>query len=146
MSRGEIVSKRTFALPYRINQEPRIILEAQIKLGKDLPLIHVYNAHLCHLSAETRLEQIQRIIQIIPENKENLTLLAGDFNTRPKSAPMKLLWEKGWSELLPSHNGIDYLLVPPEARIKLKSSRIIDAPIASDHNPIFAELLLDQSH
>ena len=143
LSRGEIVSKRTFALPYRIGQEPRIILEAKIKLGIDWPVIRVYNAHLCHLSAETRLEQVQRMIQIIPENKNSLTLIAGDFNTRPKNAPMELLWEKGWSDLLESHNGIDYLLASPGAKIKLKSSHIIDAPVASDHNPVFAELILN---
>jgi endonuclease/exonuclease/phosphatase family metal-dependent hydrolase len=144
LSRGEILSKRTFALPYRVGQEPRIVLETKIKLTKDWPLIQLFNAHLCHVSAETRLEQVQRMLQVIPESKKNLTLIAGDFNMRPKSAPMELLWEKGWSDLLEPHNGIDYLLASPGAKIKLKSSYMIDAPIASDHNPVFVELILNQ--
>lgn len=143
MSQGEIISKRTFALPYRVGQEPRIVLEAKVKLGQSWPVIHFYNAHLCHLSNETRMEQVQRIIQIIPQASDSITLLAGDFNTRPQSAPMELLWERGWRDLLEPHDGIDYLLVSSKAKYDLKSSAIINEPIASDHNPVFAELILN---
>jgi endonuclease/exonuclease/phosphatase family metal-dependent hydrolase len=144
MAHGNILSKRTFALPYRMGQEPRIILEAKIELGDEWPLIQLFNAHLCHLSAETRLEQVQRMIQIIPEHTDNLTLLAGDFNARPQTAPMDLLWKQGWNDCLESHDGIDYLLSSPGAKIQVKSSRIIQAPSASDHNPVFAELILKE--
>ena len=144
MARGNIHSKCTFALPYRIGQEPRIVLEAKIELGDDWPLIQLFNAHLCHLSAETRLEQVQRMIQIIPKYTENLTLLAGDFNARPQTAPMDLLWKQGWNDCLETHDGIDYLLSSPGAKVHLKSSRIIQAPSASDHNPVFAELILNE--
>lgn len=144
MTRGNILSKRTFALPYRIGQEPRIVLEAKIDLGKDWPVIQIYNAHLCHLSAETRLQQVQRVIQIIPEDTGNLMLLAGDFNAQPKTAPMHLLWKQGWNDCLESHDGIDYLLSSPGAKVQLKSSRIIHAPMASDHHPVFAELILKE--
>ena len=144
MARGNIHSKCTFALPYRIGQEPRIVLEAKIELGDDWPLIQLFNAHLCHLSAETRLEQVQRMIQIIPNNTDNLTLLAGDFNARPQTAPMDLLWKQGWNDCLETHDGIDYLLSSPGAKVQLKSSRIIQAPLASDHNPVFAELILNE--
>ena len=40
--------------------------------------------------------------------------------------------------------GIDYLLSSPGAKVQLKSSRIIHAPMASDHHPVFAELILKE--
>ena len=140
MSRGQIKSSRTFALPYHIGQEPRIVLEATIDLGDGIPIINVFNAHLCHLSQDTRLEQVERILQILPDVTP--LFLVGDFNARPDSAPMKLLWQKGWVDLLESPNGIDYLLSSSDTLVDLKSSLIIDAPIASDHRPVLAEILL----
>ncbi|MBT5928051.1 MAG: hypothetical protein HOH33_15700 [Verrucomicrobia bacterium] len=142
LSRGEIKTSRTFALPYRVGQEPRIVLEAIIDLGDGVPLINIFNAHLCHLSEDTRSEQVQRILQVVPGSDSMPVFLVGDFNARPDSTPMKLLWEKSWEDLLETHNGIDYLLSSSGTLVELKSSRIVDAPIASDHKPVFAEVLL----
>jgi len=91
------------------------------------------------------LEQVQRILQVVPQGGTTPVFLAGDFNARPDSAPMKLLWDKDWTDLLKDHEGIDYILVSPGTNVELKSSLIIDAPIASDHKPVFAEVLLKEA-
>ncbi len=144
LSKGNINSSRTFALPYRFGQEPRVVFQAEVDLGNEWPKILFYNTHLCHISFETRLEQVQQILQIIPQNQKQLVLLAGDFNTQPDTAPMQLLWDRGWSDLVQKHNGIDYLLLSPGSNVQVKKSQIIDAPIASDHMPVFAELVFEK--
>lgn len=140
LSRWHVDSQKVYALPYRINQEPRIALETRIRPDNGLPELCFINTHLCHLSEPNRSEQVQRLLQIIPRNESAQVFLAGDFNARPDSAPMQLLWMENWKDLLGEHQGIDYLLAPGASHWKVRSARIVNAPVASDHMPVFVEL------
>lgn len=79
-------------------------------------------------------------------------ILAGDLNTTPGTAPMKIL-EKMWRiagagrKLLtiPVKNPtkqLDYILFRPNYRWKVISVRVLGEEVASDHRPILAELEL----
>ena len=140
LSRWPIKRHKVHALPYRIHQEPRIALETHVDPDNGLPEICLIDTHLCHLSESTRSEQVQRLQQIIPQNGPAQVLLAGDFNARPGSAPMEWLWKNGWKDLLGDHQGIDYLLAPDSSHWKVRSARIVNAPVASDHMPVLVEL------
>ena len=140
LSRWPVDSHKVHALPYRINQEPRIALETRIRPDSGLPELCFINTHLCHLSESNRSEQVQRLLQIIPKNESAHLFMAGDFNARPDSPPMQLLWMQNWKDLLGEHQGIDYLLAPGSSHWKVRSARIVHAPVASDHMPVFVEL------
>lgn len=140
LSRWPVDSHKVYALPYRINQEPRIALETRIRPDDGLPELCFINTHLCHLSESNRTEQVQRLLQIIPRNESAQVFLAGDFNARPDSAPMQRLWKEDWKDLLSEHQGIDYLLAPGSSQWKVRTARIVNAPVASDHLPVYVEL------
>jgi len=140
LSRWPVDSHKVYALPYRINQEPRIALETRIRPSDGLPELCFINTHLCHLSESNRSEQVQRLLQIIPRNESAQVFLAGDFNARPDSAPMQRLWKEDWKDLLGEHQGIDYLLAPGSSQWKVRTARIVNAPVASDHMPVYVEV------
>ena len=80
-------------------------------------------------------------------------ILTGDLNATPRSAPLKLLEQKGWviedagKELptVPSispEKQIDYVLVRPKMRWRIIDVCVIDEGLASDHRPILMTLEL----
>ncbi len=80
-------------------------------------------------------------------------ILTGDLNATPRSAPLKLLEQKGWviedagKELatVPSispEKQIDYVLVRPKKRWRFIDVCVIDEGLASDHCPILMTLEL----
>lgn len=80
-------------------------------------------------------------------------ILTGDLNATPRSAPLKLLEEKGWvienagKELatVPSispQKQIDYVLVRPKRRWRIIDVSVIEEELASDHRPILMTLEL----
>ena len=80
-------------------------------------------------------------------------ILTGDLNATPRSAPLKLLEQKGWviedagKELptVPSmspQKQIDYVLVRPKKRWRIMDVSVIEEGLASDHRPILMTLEL----
>ena len=80
-------------------------------------------------------------------------ILTGDLNATPRSAPLKLLEEKGWvienagKELatVPSispQKQLDYVLVRPKRRWRIIDVSVIEEELASDHRPILMTLEL----
>jgi len=81
------------------------------------------------------------------------TILAGDFNSEPGTAVMDTLAAAGWW-ILPKEGSpltfrsddpvreIDYVLLRPRDRWTVLEHRVIEEPVASDHSPIFAVLVL----
>jgi len=81
------------------------------------------------------------------------TLLAGDFNSEPGTVVMDTLAALGWRVLTKSGTPltfrsddpvreIDFMLVRPAERWEVIEHRVIDEPVASDHSPIFAVLVV----
>ncbi len=80
-------------------------------------------------------------------------ILAGDFNSEPATLVMDTLAGLGW-HVVPKDGSpltfrsddpvreIDFLMLRPHERFEVLEHRVIDEPVASDHSPIFAVLVV----
>jgi endonuclease/exonuclease/phosphatase family metal-dependent hydrolase len=131
--------------------EQRVLLYAPVLIGGRQ--VHVFVTHL-GLTVDQREKQIREIAEITARYS-GPKILMGDFNAEPEEPAMKLL-EKEFLDVLSvagvsreerkSYPGglnptaaIDYIFVTPEFRV-LGARVIRDATLASDHNPVVAEL------
>lgn len=117
--------------------------------GKPLRFI---STHFQHNVEEDRIEQAGAINELFAGEGAVRSILAGDINATPDSAPVAVLLEK-WSTRLetppapsaPSNNPrsrIDYIFTLTGAGLVMRKSEVIDEPMASDHCPVFAEIEL----
>ncbi|OCL25487.1 hypothetical protein U472_14165 [Orenia metallireducens] len=130
------------------NLEQRILLAVDIEIN-DITL-NIYNTHL-GLSTEDRQSQIKDILGYINiKEKDNLSLLMGDFNVNKDSTELKAIKQiffeveelanKNIGETLINENlKIDniYLLT----KMPIKNLGILPSD-ASDHYPVFADILI----
>ena len=166
LSRFPIQKVAINPLPYQVGQEPRAALEVLIQ-PDGLPPITFVGTHLCHQSAETRIQQTRRIRELFSEQprsprsqpgQNNATsqsspatasqspqrahpvILAGDFNARPGSEPMQVLLNNGWLDTAAPRSKIDYVLVRRSDPWQVKEVIIHDDPVTSDHDPVLVVL------
>jgi endonuclease/exonuclease/phosphatase family metal-dependent hydrolase len=111
------------------------------------------STHLDHTAEPSdRLPQAKAIAEAFADEKRP-TILAGDFNCRPGSPPLKLLEESfvitTKADETPTSppdqpiSKIDHVLVRPAARWKTISVRVIPEMVASDHRPVVVTLELE---
>ena len=81
-----------------------------------------------------------RISQLFSAADGPAVILAGDFNARPGSEPMNVLFEAGWIDVVAPRSVIDYILVRNCGRWTVNEVIIVDEPVVSDHNPVLAIL------
>ena len=67
-------------------------------------------------------------------------ILAGDFNARPTSEPMNVLLESNWLDAVAPQSRIDYVLLRKDDPWEIVDVKVIDEPIASDHDPVLVTL------
>ncbi len=133
--------------------EQRVLLHAPVVIqGR---LVHVFVTHL-GLTVDQREKQIAQIAEITA-NYKGPKILMGDFNAEPGEPAIALLrtqfqdaleaagatpeTRKSFPGGLQPKIAIDYIFVSEE--FKVTSARVIrDASLASDHNPVIAELTL----
>ena len=75
-----------------------------------------------------------------PKQEDCAVILAGDFNARPGSEPMKVLLDAGWIDAVAPRSVIDYVLVRSCDAWKVKEVTILDEPVVSDHDPVLVVL------
>jgi endonuclease/exonuclease/phosphatase family metal-dependent hydrolase len=139
LSRFPIEKVLVHPLPYQFEQEPRAALEVRITPEGIGPIVFV-GTHLCHQKVENRVQQTQRIGKLFPKQEGSPVILAGDFNARPGSEPMKVLLEAGWVDAVAPHSVIDYVLLRSCDPWKVKEVTIVDEPVVSDHDPVMVVL------
>jgi endonuclease/exonuclease/phosphatase family metal-dependent hydrolase len=139
LSRFPIEKVLIHALPYQFEQEPRAALEVRIKPDGTGPIAFV-GTHLCHQKVENRLQQAQRIDRLFSKQEGYPVILAGDFNARPGSEPMKVLLDAGWVDSVAPRSVIDYVLVRSCDPWKVKEVTLVDEPVVSDHDPVLVVL------
>jgi endonuclease/exonuclease/phosphatase family metal-dependent hydrolase len=139
LSRFPIESIAVHPLPYQFEQEPRAAAEVRI-VAEGIGPITFVSTHLCHQKVENRLQQTQRIKSLFPKPEGSPVILAGDFNARPGSEPIKVLLEAGWTDAVAPRSVIDYVLVRSCDPWKVKEVTIIDERVVSDHKPVLAVL------
>ncbi|MBC6460231.1 endonuclease/exonuclease/phosphatase family protein [Actinomadura sp. HBU206391] len=154
LSRSRIIDSDNRFLPKYEGHEQRGLLRARVKV-RGVPL-QVYNTHLQHDNAAERLEQAQAIKTLIGRPRESFVLL-GDLNATPEQPEIRALaddmadsWVEGGVG-----DGLTYDSEDPTSRIDyvLTSSRVVTRtaavvtsdPVASDHLPVIAEVLLPGS-
>jgi len=139
LSRFPIEKVLVHPLPYQFEQEPRAALEVRISPAGLGPVAFV-GTHLCHQKVENRLQQTQRLSYLFSKQEGGPVILAGDFNARPGSEPMKVLLDAGWTDAVAPHSVIDYVLVRSCDPWKVKEVSVVNEPIVSDHNPVLVVL------
>ena len=104
-------------------------------------------------SQEARLAAVDVIERGFFENNPLPSILTGDFNCTPSSAPVKKLKKKGWvnkegGEALftipvdKPERQIDYVLVRPKKAWNIVDVKVINEQVASDHLPVVLTLEL----
>jgi len=105
-------------------------------------VLDVYNVHLANRDSETRLAQARRLLAWIDERPDRPLVLVGDFNSRPDSAPWRMLTGRLRSaysvvhgseprRTLPAGPVLDYIFVNDLVRVH-EASITFDRPSADD--------------
>jgi endonuclease/exonuclease/phosphatase family metal-dependent hydrolase len=139
LSRFPIEEVCVHPLPHQFDHEPRAALEVRVRPDGLGPVTFV-GTHLCNQKAENRVQQAQRIDRLFSRHEGGSVILAGDFNSRPGSEPMKVLFDAGWVDAVAPRSVIDYVLVRSCDPWKVKEVTILDEPVASDHDPVLVVL------
>ncbi len=143
LSKYSYVKSRNIALPHSQGNEPRTALEVTTILPSDDTITFI-GTHLEHSDDETdRISQAETLVDVFSANKYP-TILSGDLNALPASAPIDIL-ESHWTStydkinplgtypsLVPTKK-IDYIMYHPKQRWRIIERFIIEDSIASDH-------------
>ncbi len=150
LSRWPVVDRWSIALP-RGKDEPRAALAVRTQPeGASVPLVFVSLHFDWKRDEGARLAQAGVLVDALASVVDPL-IVAGDFNAQPGSKTMELIGESmepvpkvGDPFTIPStspEREIDFVVVRPAVAFA-GASRVIDEPLASDHRPVLAELVL----
>ena len=153
LSRLPILDVQIQPLPYTEATEklvtyPRGCIAVTVR-GPDGKPLRFISTHFQHNVAEDRLAEAKAINRHFASKGDTTrTILAGDMNATPDSAPMKELHKK-WTNAIdaaaaPSapapkpRSRIDYILYRPAKQFRVIKTEVIAETMASDHRPVFA--------
>ncbi len=148
LSRWPIVSTQNIRLPD--GEEPRSALSAVISSPDSDRQIRVIGIHF-YRTEEERMAQALSLEEQLG-NDELPTVLAGDFNSTPDS-PVIAHLSQGWQIVnkgddrltfssFDPYEEIDFVMYRPENTFMVSGQRMMDEPVASDHRPMFVELVV----
>lgn len=146
LSRWPLTDVKNHRLPD--GAEPRTSLAAEVRPFADRPPIVFANVHFYRTEAE-RLAQARAVLTALGPAK-GPTIVAGDFNSRPDSAVLRLFGD-GWTVppkdedhfTFPSDKPsveIDYIVFRPASAFVVERIDVLDEPVASDHRPLLLEV------
>lgn len=148
LSRWPIVSVTNERLPD--GAEPRTALKVRVRSPETDRELVIVGIHF-YRDADERLAQADRLIESLADETRPV-ILAGDFNSTPDDDVIDRFageWDilsKGRDRLtFPStdpQREIDYIMVRPARRFYALEHRVLDEPLASDHRPLVAELVV----
>lgn len=150
LSKSPIADVQVLQLP-RMKDEQRIALVATI----DHPSgdFRFVATHLTHNNEEERVGQVKALLEALRSLKPLPTIIAGDLNAVPGSRPMQHLleaFEDTTGDDALTHPAeepkikIDWILIGKESPWLVKSAKVVDDNVASDHRPVVAELTRDR--
>jgi endonuclease/exonuclease/phosphatase family metal-dependent hydrolase len=148
LSRWPIVSVTNERLPD--GDEPRTALKVRVRspeTGRELVVVGIH----FYRTDDERLAQADRLLATLASEQAPI-VLAGDFNSTPDSRVIGR-FEDGWNILskgrdrltFPStgpEREIDYIMVRPARNFYVLSHDVLDEPLASDHRPLIADLVV----
>lgn len=151
LTKMPILESRNVPLPHSQGNEPRTALEVLVELDSGDTIAFV-GTHLEHQKNSTdRIDQVKKLNEVFTKNKFP-TILVGDLNATPESAPISILKEY-WTDSFgyepeltyPSDNPrvkIDYILFRPAEIWEIVENTVICDTIASDHCAVLSLLKL----
>ncbi|MCP4885823.1 MAG: endonuclease [Planctomycetaceae bacterium] len=159
LTRHQILDVAIHPLPYSESTPekttyPRAAIAVTIRAPSGQPL-RLISTHFQHNVPEDRVAEAQAINGLFATDNEKIpTILAGDMNAQPQAEPIQIL-RKQWKVVLndppaPSapattpRSRIDYIFYRPSNAFRLIKTNVVNEPIASDHRPVFAELVLQK--
>ena len=148
LSKLPIVEKSLHRLPK--GDEPRCALEVKVKIGNYPNLVSFICIHNSWNSEDIRIKQTNKLLELLGE-LDHPVVLAGDFNAKREDDPMMILKHADWTILsyqskkmsvyAAPDSQIDFFVISDFPHTSVES-RVVDETIASDHRPIFAEIIL----
>lgn len=155
LSKYPILDVEIHPLPYSESTADRttyprgcIVVTVEGPNGKPLRIV---STHFQHNVPEDRVAEAIAINQLLSKS-DIPTILAGDINATPEAEPVQVLLDEwtnatddppsGTVPVKEPKKRIDYIFYRPASRFEIVEARVIDEKVASDHLPVFAELLL----
>jgi endonuclease/exonuclease/phosphatase family metal-dependent hydrolase len=154
LTRLLVVRHTNHPLPTTEGREQRGALEVVVawpRKSKNPLQLRFVSTHFDHLRDDTdRLASAELLAKLAREWGDAVpTLVAGDFNARPKSATFERLlatWTRGTQGESPTYPAkepdrqIDDVLYRPAQAFRVVEARVIDEAVASDHRPVLVVL------
>lgn len=140
LSRVKPLAATVHALPHdNAETEPRAALAVRVQLRDDLPELVFLSTHLCHQKEANRVAQAKEINRLYPLAVGPPAILAGDLNARSGSDSHRE-FARQWVDTLPKVRTIDYVLPRKGDPWQVVETKVLDEPVASDHNPVLVVL------
>ena len=149
LSRTPIRQTRNRRLPGSPDREPRTALTVDVDMGQRFPRVQFTTTHLDQgRDLMDQVAQASYLAAGLSAGAGEAHILAGDLNTRPDALTMQILarrWTDMFADPPPDPSGrprrrIDYVMVQPASSWRTVEARYIDAPLASDHQPVLVAL------
>lgn len=165
LSRFPIQSKTIHPLPAGEGEERRNATVVVVRPWEGGPALRFVATHLNYRDEAERVREVEAIQRALKqgEGADLPTVLAGDLNARPGTAPLKLFapdWKDAAAEggagdapeaaTFPAEQPvrrIDYVMLRPAAAWRVAETKVVAEPVASDHRPVLAvvELLPEKA-
>jgi endonuclease/exonuclease/phosphatase family metal-dependent hydrolase len=149
LSRTPIRRVSNRRLPGSPAREPRTALTVDVDAPPPVGRVAFTTTHLDQgRDLMDQVAQASYLAGASAHRADSASILAGDLNTRPDTRTMQILARR-WTDMFidppPDAGGrprrrIDYVMVRQSASWRTVESRYIDAPLASDHQPVLVVL------
>lgn len=155
LTKKPLVSTKVLQLPGG-KYEPRSSIVHEIQLAEDC-FIAVANVHFEWIDGDegnsNRMKQSEALVEYL-NGLDRAVIILGDFNCTPDSPPMQyynsqgfVFMQKGNDNLSFQGNTdseIDHVIYRDSDKIKFgeKGIELLDEPVASDHRPLVADLII----
>ncbi|MGC4109230.1 MAG: endonuclease/exonuclease/phosphatase family protein [Nocardioides sp.] len=149
-----VESTRNIRLPHRRHTEPRGLLEADLRIGRQT--VAFFSVHLSqgHVRGEdARVRQAEAMAGVVRGTRRPV-IVSGDFNSRPTDLPVRIMRQylldaqeqggTGSGLTVPEadpQNRIDYILYDNHFGIVPGSTQVLPSG-SSDHRSVWTELVL----
>ena len=150
LSRWPLRHTEIHPLPGPPDREPRTSLTVAVRINKSGPFLQFTSTHLdSGRDFGNRIAQANELNRVLVHDDGVPTILAGDMNSGLQAEAMQIL-DGDWKNVSPDDpppliptgrpGRVDHVLVRPFNGWKVIESRVVDAPIASDHRPVLVVL------
>lgn len=150
LSRYPVVGQASIRLPE--GNEPRIALRADVLLPNG-DTIAVVNVHFDWVADDAFRVAQATFLTTVLDTLSRAYILLGDFNDEPGSRTLALFTARATEARKPATDHftfsatdpvkeIDFIFAAPTDAWEVGTARVVDEPVASDHRPVVARLVL----